>query len=63
MPWERSPHLLDHVHPKTLVVNDPTHVRNAPEKLFVTQFPDLMPPTLITREREMNLLAASLSVV
>jgi glutathione synthase len=45
-------HLLDHVHPKTLVVNDPTHVRNSPEKLFVTQFPDLMPPTLITRERE-----------
>jgi glutathione synthase len=42
-------HLLERVHPKTLVVNDPAHVRNAPEKLFVTEFPDLMPPTLITR--------------
>src|ERR1700719_3298173 len=43
-------HLLERVHPKTLVVNDPAHVRNAPEKLFVTEFPDLMPPTLITRD-------------
>jgi glutathione synthase len=42
-------HMLDRVHPKTLVVNDPSHVRNAPEKVFVTEFPDLMPPTLITR--------------
>jgi glutathione synthase len=42
-------HLLERVHPRTLVVNDPAHVRNAPEKLFVTEFPDLMPPTLITR--------------
>jgi glutathione synthase len=42
-------HMLDRVHPKTLVVNDPTHVRNAPEKVFVTEFPDLMPPTLVTR--------------
>lgn len=41
-------HLLERVHPETLVVNDPVSVRNAPEKLFVTQFPDLMPPTLIT---------------
>jgi glutathione synthase len=41
-------HLLDRIHPRTLVVNDPTAVRNAPEKLFVTQFADLMPPTLIT---------------
>ena len=45
-------HLLERVHPKTLVVNDPAHVRNAPEKLFVTEFPDLMPPTLITRSLE-----------
>jgi glutathione synthase len=44
-------HLLEHVHPETLVVNDPVHVRNAPEKLFVTHFPDLMPPTLITSDR------------
>jgi glutathione synthase len=42
-------HLLERVQPKTLVVNDPAGVRNAPEKLFVTEFPDLMPPTLITR--------------
>ncbi len=44
--------MLEHIHPKTLVVNDPVSVRNAPEKLFVTQFPDLMPPTLITRDEE-----------
>jgi len=43
-------HLLERVHPKTLVVNDPAHVRNAPEKIFVTEFPDLMPPTLVTRD-------------
>src|SRR5688572_20746993 len=43
-------HLLDRVHPHTLVVNDPAHVRNAPEKVFVTEFPDLMPPTLVTRD-------------
>jgi glutathione synthase len=47
-----STHMLDRIHPKTLVVNDPTHVRNAPEKIFVTEFPDLMPPTLITRDLE-----------
>jgi glutathione synthase len=41
-------HLLDRIHPATLVVNDPIAVRNAPEKLFVTHFADLMPPTLIT---------------
>ena len=45
-----STHMLDRIHPKTLVVNDPGHVRNAPEKVFVTEFPDLMPPTLITRD-------------
>jgi glutathione synthase len=43
-------HLLERIHPKTLVVNDPAHVRNAPEKILVTEFPDLMPPTLITRD-------------
>jgi glutathione synthase len=43
-------HMLDRIHPKTLVVNDPAHVRNAPEKVFVTEFPELMPPTLITRD-------------
>jgi glutathione synthase len=45
-----STHMLERVHPKTLVVNDPAHVRNAPEKVFVTEFPDLMPPTLVTRD-------------
>ncbi len=49
MSYITATHLLDMVHPKTLVVNDPTHVRNAPEKLFVMQFSDLMPPTMITR--------------
>jgi glutathione synthase len=43
-------HLLERIHPKTLVVNDPAAVRNAPEKMFVTEFPQLMPPTLITRD-------------
>jgi len=42
-------HLLERVQPRTVVVNDPAHVRNAPEKLFVTAFAELMPPTLITR--------------
>jgi glutathione synthase len=45
-------HMLERIHPKTLVVNDPAQVRNAPEKVFVTEFPDLMPPTLITRDRD-----------
>jgi glutathione synthase len=43
-------HLLERVQPKTLVVNDPAEVRNAPEKMFVNEFADLMPPTLITRD-------------
>jgi len=47
-----STHMLDRIHPKTLVVNDPSHVRNAPEKVFVTEFPDLMPPTVLTRDLE-----------
>ena len=46
-----STHFLERLSPRPLVVNDPAHVRNAPEKLFVTQFADLMPPTLITRDR------------
>jgi glutathione synthase len=44
-------HLLERVHPETFVVNNPASVRNAPEKIFVTEFPDLMPPTLISRDR------------
>ena len=43
-------HLLERVHPKTLVVNDPAAVRDAPEKMFVTEFTDLMPPTLLSRD-------------
>ena len=45
-------HLLEHIHPATLVVNDPVSVRNAPEKLFATHFPELMPPTLITNRAD-----------
>jgi glutathione synthase len=45
-----STHLLERLHPKTLVVNDPASVRNAPEKVFVMDFPKLMPPTLISRD-------------
>jgi glutathione synthase len=45
-----STHFLERIHPKTLVVNDPSSVRNAPEKLFVMNFPQLMPPTLISRD-------------
>jgi glutathione synthase len=52
MAYITTTHLLERIHPGTLVVNDPAHVRNAPEKLFVTEFPDLMPPTLITRDAE-----------
>jgi glutathione synthase len=43
-------HLLERVHPKTLVVNDPASVRNAPEKMFVTEFTELMPPTLLSHD-------------
>ncbi len=46
-----STHMLERVHPKVLVVNDPASVRNAPEKLFVMNYPDLMPATLITRDK------------
>ena len=51
MAYITSTHLLEHIHPKTLVVNDPAQVRNAPEKLFVTHFPDLMPVTMVTADR------------
>jgi glutathione synthase len=43
-------HLLERIHPGTLVVNEPAAVRNAPEKMLVMEFPDLMPPTLVTRD-------------
>lgn len=48
MSYITATHILEHVHPETLVVNDPVNVRNAPEKLFVTHFDGLMPPTVIT---------------
>jgi glutathione synthase len=51
MGYVTTTHLLERIHPKTLVFNDPAHVRNAPEKIFVTDFPDLMPATLITRDK------------
>jgi glutathione synthase len=43
-------HLLERIVSTTLVVNDPAEVRNAPEKMLVMEFPELMPPTLITRD-------------
>ncbi len=52
MAYITATHLLEHIHPATLVVNDPVHVRNAPEKLFATHFGGLMPPTLISSSRE-----------
>ncbi|MEQ8602783.1 MAG: glutathione synthase [Marivibrio sp.] len=51
MGYITATHILEHIHPKTLVVNDPAHVRNAPEKLLVTQFAEFMPPTLITSSK------------
>ncbi|MEM8537977.1 MAG: glutathione synthase [Pseudomonadota bacterium] len=52
MSYITTTHLLDMVHPNTLVVNDPFWVRNYPEKLLVLQFPDLTPPTMIARDLE-----------
>jgi glutathione synthase len=49
MSYITTTHLLERIHPKTLVVNDPREVRNAPEKIWVLDFQDLMPPTLVTR--------------
>ena len=51
MAYVTATHMLERIHPKTLVVNNPFEVRNAPEKLFVLDFPDLMPPTLISRDK------------
>ena len=50
MNYITTTHILERIHPRTLVVNDPAWVRNSPEKIFVTEFPDLMPETLITRD-------------
>jgi glutathione synthase len=49
MAYITSTHLLERIHPRTLVVNDPANVRNAPEKIWVLEFLDLMPETLVTR--------------
>ena len=51
MAYITATHILERLHPKTLVVNDPAQVRNAPEKLFVTEFSEFIPPTLITSDR------------
>ncbi|TXN67608.1 glutathione synthase [Methylobacterium sp. WL6] len=51
MAYITATHMLEKIHPQTLVVNNPAEVRNAPEKLFVLDFPDLMPPTLISRDK------------
>ena len=52
MHYITTTHLLDLIHPDTLVVNDPFWVRNYPEKLLVLRFPDLTPPTTIARDLE-----------
>lgn len=52
MSYITATHILEHVHPHTLVINDPANVRNTPEKLFVTHFKNVMPPTLITSDEE-----------
>jgi glutathione synthase len=52
MSYITNTHLLERIHPKTLVVNNPTEVRNAPEKIWVLEFQDLMPPTLVTRDMQ-----------
>ncbi len=52
MNYITATHLLEHVHPHALVVNDPVSVRNAPEKLFSTHFRHLMPPTLISAQKQ-----------
>ena len=50
MAYITATHMLERLHPKTLVVNNPHEVRNAPEKLFVTEFADFIPPTLISSD-------------
>ncbi|MCP5080642.1 MAG: glutathione synthase [Alphaproteobacteria bacterium] len=52
MNYITATHMLEQIHPKTLVVNNPTEVRNAPEKIFILDFPEFMPPTLITKDPE-----------
>ena len=59
MNYITTTHILERVHPKTLVVNDPAWVRNSPEKIFVTEFPDLMPETPYDTESVEPLLSGS----
>ena len=50
MAYITATHLLEMLNSKTMVINNPAEVRNAPEKLLVTLYPDLMPATLISRD-------------
>jgi len=52
MGYITATHILEHLSETTLVVNDPISVRNAPEKLFATHFSSLMPPTIVTSDRD-----------
>ncbi len=52
MGYLTAAHLLEMVHPETLVVNDPAWVRSSPEKVFPLDFPELQPPTLVSRSVE-----------
>jgi len=52
MSYITTTHILDHVKNKSLVINDPTSIRNAPEKLFVSLFKELIPPTLISADKQ-----------
>ena len=51
MGYITTTHILERIHPRTLVVNNPASVRNAPEKILVMDFPELMPKTLVSRDR------------
>ena len=50
MAYLSTTYMLERIHPATLVVNDPAEVRDAPEKLLVMNYPELMPETIITRD-------------
>lgn len=52
MNYITATHMLEQIHPQTLVANNPAEVRNAPEKIFILDFPEFMPPTLITKDPE-----------
>lgn len=52
MGYITTTHMLERLPKRVMVVNDPYWVRNSPEKIFVTEYPDLMPPTLVTSDPE-----------